>query len=106
MVTNLVGNAVKFTDRGVVKIRLQRSSDLQSEKVMILEVEDSGIGISTADQALIFERFRQGNNKRSGSGLGLHLVSLIVEAHKGTIQVQSQIGQGSLFRVCLPVEMP
>jgi len=104
VVTNLVGNAVKFTDRGIVKIRLQRSPD--PEKVMILEVEDSGIGISTADQALIFERFRQGNNKRSGSGLGLHLVSLIVEAHKGTIQVQSQIGQGSLFRVCLPVEMP
>lgn len=106
VVTNLVGNAVKFTDQGVVKIRLQRSSDLHPEKVMILEVEDSGIGISTADQALIFERFRQGNNKRSGSGLGLHLVSLIVEAHKGTIEVQSQIGQGSIFRVCLPVEIP
>jgi signal transduction histidine kinase len=59
--------------------------------------------MSSEDQAIIFERFRQGNNKRSGSGLGLHLVSRIVEAHKGTIQVQSQIGQGSLFTVSLPL---
>ncbi|VXD23144.1 Response regulator receiver signal transduction histidine kinase [Planktothrix serta PCC 8927] len=108
VVTNLVGNAIKFTDMGAVEIRLHRIEALldpnnQSEKGVILEVEDSGIGMSPEDQAIIFERFRQGNNKRSGSGLGLHLVSRIVEAHRGTIQVQSQIGQGSLFTVYLPV---
>lgn len=108
VVTNLVGNAIKFTDRGTVEIRLyltemQLNISNQPQKVMILEVEDSGIGISPEDQVLIFERFRQGNNKRSGSGLGLHLISIIVEAHKGMIQMKSQIGQGSLFRICLPV---
>jgi len=108
VVTNLVGNAIKFTDKGLIEIRLYQTEMLlntsnQPEKVMILEVEDSGIGISAEDQVLIFERFRQGDNKRSGSGLGLHLVSLIIEAHRGTIQVESQIGHGSLFRVCLPV---
>ena len=108
VVTNLVGNAIKFTDRGSVKIRLyltemQLNISNQPQKVMVLEVEDSGIGIAPEDQVLIFERFRQGNNKRSGSGLGLHLISLIVEAHKGMIQMESQIGQGSLFRICLPI---
>jgi signal transduction histidine kinase len=108
VVTNLVGNAIKFTDKGLIEIRLYQTEMLlntsnQTEKVMILEVEDSGIGISAEDQVLIFERFRQGDNKRSGSGLGLHLVLLIIEAHRGTIQVESQIGHGSLFRVCLPV---
>jgi signal transduction histidine kinase len=108
VVTNLVGNAIKFTDRGLIEIRLHQTEMLlntsnQTEKVMILEVEDSGIGISAEDQVLIFERFRQGDNKRSGSGLGLHLVLLIIEAHRGTIQVESQIGHGSLFSICLPV---
>lgn len=108
VVTNLVGNAIKFTDRGSVEIRLYRTemelnSSNQPQKVMVLEVEDTGIGIAPDDQTLIFERFRQGNNKRSGSGLGLHLVSLIIEAHRGIIQMKSQIGRGSLFRICLPL---
>ena len=110
VVTNLVGNAIKFTDMGAVEIRLYRKpihveAKHQPENGVILEVEDSGVGMSSEDQAIIFERFRQGNNKRSGSGLGLHLVSRIVEAHKGTIQVQSQISHGSVFTVCLPVNL-
>ena len=110
VVTNLVGNAIKFTDMGAVEIRLYRKpihveAKHQPENGVILEVEDSGVGMSSEDQAIIFERFRQGNNKRSGSGLGLHLVSRIVEAHKGTIQVQSQIGHGSVFTVCLPLNL-
>lgn len=108
VVTNLVGNAIKFTDMGAIEIRLDRKKiflDTQDQPTdgVILEVEDSGVGMSPEDQAIIFERFRQGNNKRAGSGLGLHLVSRIVEAHRGTIQVQSKISQGSLFTVCLPV---
>lgn len=108
VVTNLVGNAIKFTDMGAVEIRLDRKKIFlhtqdQPTDGVILEVEDSGVGMSPEDQAIIFERFRQGNNKRAGSGLGLHLVSRIVEAHRGTIHVQSKISQGSLFTVCLPV---
>jgi signal transduction histidine kinase len=55
---------------------------------------------------MIFERFRQGSHKRSGSGLGLHLSKRIVETHQGTLDVQSELGKGSVFRVCLPTQQP
>ena len=108
VVTNLVGNAVKFTDIGSVDVRLHHDDHGMDfpgaeQKRIILEVQDTGEGMSPEDQALIFDRFRQGKNKRSGSGLGLHLVSRIVEAHKGNIYVQSELGRGSLFTICLPV---
>lgn len=108
VVTNLVGNAIKFTDMGSIDIRLHyddHGMDFPGaeQKRVILEVQDTGEGMSVEDQAIIFDRFRQGKNKRSGSGLGLHLVSRIVEAHKGNIYVQSELNHGSLFTVCLPV---
>lgn len=108
VVTNLVGNAIKFTDMGSIDIRLHyddHGMDFPGAELkrVILEVQDTGEGMSVEDQAIIFDRFRQGKNKRSGSGLGLHLVSRIVEAHKGNIYVQSELNHGSLFTVCLPV---
>lgn len=99
VLTNLVGNAIKFTDSGSVTIRLQKTPDFAE-----IEVQDTGSGISTEDQAMIFDRFRQGSHKRSGSGLGLHLTRQIVEAHQGSIEVKSELGQGSLFTVRLPVQ--
>jgi signal transduction histidine kinase len=69
-------------------------------------VEDTGSGIALDDQKMIFERFRQGSHKRSGSGLGLHLSKRIVETHQGTLDVQSELGRGSVFRVCLPTQKP
>jgi signal transduction histidine kinase len=99
--TNLVGNAIKFTDSGTITIRL--TPPVSGAKYITVEVEDTGAGISPQDQATIFERFRQGNHKRSGSGLGLYLSRRIVEAHDGTIQVKSQPGKGSVFTVRLPI---
>ncbi|BAY96597.1 response regulator receiver signal transduction histidine kinase [Tolypothrix tenuis PCC 7101] len=103
VLSNLVGNAIKFTDTGGVKIRLSEEPyGPQKQTYLTIEVEDTGYGIAPEDQATIFERFRQGKNKRSGSGLGLHLSSRIVEAHGGKIEVNSVIGQGSKFTVHLP----
>ncbi|MDZ8186129.1 MAG: hybrid sensor histidine kinase/response regulator [Nostoc sp. ChiSLP02] len=100
---NLIANAIKFTDTGGIAIRIfEKSPNRQQQDWVTIEVEDTGYGIAPEDQATIFERFRQGRNKRSGSGLGLHLSHRIIEAHTGTIQVTSQVGKGSLFTVGLP----
>jgi len=107
--TNLIGNALKFTEAGSVDVRLgvepetTNSAKSQSPRVTI-SVEDTGSGIRPEDLQTLFERFRQGKHKRSGSGLGLYLSRRIVEAHQGRIEVQSELGKGSLFTVYLPVQ--
>ncbi len=100
--TNLIGNAIKFTDNGSVTIRLVAPAT--ANDIITIEVADTGPGIPPEEQATLFERFRQGSHKRSGSGLGLYLSRRIVEAHKGTIQVNSEVGKGSVFIVSLPVK--
>ena len=100
LLTNLVGNALKFTDRGLVTISLDKKANF-----ILIKVQDTGCGISTQEQANLFERFRQGNHRLSGSGLGLHLVRQIVEAHQGSIGVESEKGKGSLFTVYLPFKL-
>ncbi|BAY64559.1 response regulator receiver signal transduction histidine kinase [Calothrix brevissima NIES-22] len=103
VLSNLVGNAIKFTDTGSVEIKLSEQPDKQENSdYLTIEVKDTGYGIAPEDQASIFERFRQGRNKRSGSGLGLHLSQRIVEAHSGTIELSSVLGEGSVFTVRLP----
>ncbi len=103
MVTNLVGNSIKFTDTGYVEVNLGISEDPADRKLVILTVEDTGFGMSKEIQSTIFERFRKGTHKQSGSGLGLHLVQRIVNAHQGTVSVSSELGKGSLFTVQLPL---
>ena len=99
---NLIGNAIKFTDTGSIEIRIfETLSPANYGSEVIIEVQDTGYGIAAEDQETIFERFRQGKNKKSGSGLGLHLSSRIVEAHGGEIQLSSEIGKGSIFTVKL-----
>ncbi|MHC5740795.1 MAG: hybrid sensor histidine kinase/response regulator [Nostoc sp.] len=103
VLNNLIANAIKFTDTGGITIRIyETSSNPGDPDSVIIEVQDTGYGIAPEDQATIFERFRQGRNKRSGSGLGLHLSHRIIEGHAGTIQVASELGKGSLFTVQLP----
>lgn len=97
--TNLIGNALKFTDKGSVTVRLSTSAD----SYLQVDVIDTGSGISSEDQATLFQRFRQGSHKRSGSGLGLYLSRRIVEAHQGSLQVESELGKGSTFSVSLPI---
>jgi two-component system, sensor histidine kinase and response regulator len=111
MLTNLLGNSIKFTESGSVDLRLipflspQMVNDLdRSQAWLTLEVQDTGFGISEAQQATLFERFRKGTHKQSGSGLGLHLVYRIVEVHQGKIEVRSEQGKGSLFTIHLPTE--
>ncbi|MDY6781472.1 MAG: hybrid sensor histidine kinase/response regulator [Cyanobacteriota bacterium] len=99
VLTNLIGNALKFTDSGFVELRA--NSDGQK---LILEVEDTGIGISAEDKARLFERFRQGNHLRSGSGLGLYLCHQIIQSHEGAIDVTSEVDKGTLFTIRLPIK--
>ncbi len=106
--TNLIGNAIKFTDIGSIEVHLTGCSGdppptLLDPTWVMVEIKDTGSGISLEDQENLFERFRQGENKRSGSGLGLYLSRRIVEAHQGAIAAQSKLGEGSIFTVCLPL---
>jgi signal transduction histidine kinase len=100
---NLLSNAVKFTPDGG---RVDVSAKLDTDKVEIA-VKDTGVGIAPADQASLFEEFKQFGNDRSrkaeGTGLGLALTRRLVELHGGQILVESALGQGSTFRVTLPV---
>jgi two-component system sensor histidine kinase/response regulator len=100
--SNLIGNAIKFTDIGGIETRIFESAPGNEKNLVTIEIEDTGYGIAAEDQATIFERFRQGRNKRAGSGLGLHLSRLIVEAHGGAIEVFSEVGKGSVFTLRLP----
>jgi two-component system, sensor histidine kinase and response regulator len=102
---NLISNAIKFTDKGSVNISLNISSSPKidkEQKWVVIKVEDTGIGIAPENKAIIFERFRKANHKRSGHGLGLHLCHQIVQAHQGTIDVESELQKGTVFTVCLP----
>jgi signal transduction histidine kinase len=102
--TNLIGNAIKFTDRGEVVVRVKSTNNKGNPAAdwVIVEVQDTGPGIAPQDREVLFERFRQGSHKRSGSGLGLHLSRRIAEAHQGTLEVMSEVGKGSVFVVRLP----
>jgi signal transduction histidine kinase len=115
--TNLIGNAIKFTESGSIAIRFtsQRQFDKSSQSQLSgksnsvdyirIEIADTGPGIPPEEQATIFERFRQGSHKSSGSGLGLYLARRIVEAHQGIILLNSQLGKGSVFIVLLPTKI-
>lgn len=97
---NLIGNALKFTPRGgTVSIAARR----EEEKV-IVTVSDTGPGIPQEHAAVIFDKFRQvpGSAKLPGTGLGLAIVKHIIQAHGGTVWVQSEAGSGSTFTFQLP----
>jgi two-component system sensor histidine kinase/response regulator len=103
VIANLLGNAIKFTDAGGITIRIYETSSSDTGKTSVtIEVEDTGYGIASEDLPELFERFRQGKNKRAGSGLGLHLSHRIVETHGGRIEVSSELGKGSVLTVNLP----
>lgn len=102
-ISNLLDNAIKYS--GEVKQLSITTETLGSD--LSVEIADRGIGIPRAEQAKIFEKFyRVGNglvHDVKGSGLGLSLVKHIIEAHKGTISVESDVGKGSRFTILLPI---
>ena len=107
---NLAGNAVKFSNTGGVILRamLDSYSYTDDKANVVLEVEDTGIGISPKDVGLIFEEFAQADQTHArrfeGTGLGLAISRHLVAAMGGTIEVESTMGKGSVFRVRLPLE--
>ena len=100
VVTNLLSNAIKYSPAGgCVTVTLEReASDV------VLSVRDSGVGVSPEDQRRVFEPFSRLDNVGGipGSGLGLYVVRQIVEAHGGSIEVDSAPGKGAIFRMRLP----
>jgi signal transduction histidine kinase len=101
---NLVGNAVKFTERGGVTVRLRRLDDNRWG----FEVSDTGPGIAPEAQQYVFESFRQVDNVRTrehgGIGLGLAIVKNLVQLMGGDISLSSFVGEGSTFNVTLPLD--
>jgi signal transduction histidine kinase len=102
---NLLGNAIKFTDEGEVRVEVTEDSDA----TFLVSVTDTGPGLSEADQKIIFEEFQQADDsntrEKGGSGLGLSIAKKIVEMHGGRIWVESNVGKGSTFRFTLPVRV-
>jgi two-component system OmpR family sensor kinase len=96
---NLVSNAVKYGGKKPISVSLRREQD-----AVALDVRDQGIGISAADQARIFSPFERAVSRRQqpGFGLGLWVVGRLAAAMGGTVQVSSDLGQGSIFSVRLP----
>ncbi|MGQ9693289.1 MAG: response regulator [Thermodesulfobacteriota bacterium] len=103
---NLVANGIKYTNDGG-KVWLTAKIE---GSYLLIEVGDNGLGISAEDLPHIFDKFYRVKNvqtrKITGTGLGLPIVKRIVEAHLGTVEVQSQPGVGSVFRVFLPLNLP
>ena len=106
VIQNLAGNAVKFTERGTVRIIAEELRRAGDEVSLVLRVMDSGAGIPLAEQQTIFREFVQSDpGSAEGLGLGLPIVQQIVHVMGGTIRLESEVGVGSTFTVTLPLQV-
>ena len=105
IVTNLVSNAIKFTEAGTVYLALKRHDDR-----LIIQVSDTGVGIPQSKQHLIFDDFFQvdatSTRSQQGAGLGLAIVKRLILLMNGSINLVSEVDKGSVFTVELPLELP
>jgi nitrogen fixation negative regulator NifL len=110
VLTNLVGNAIKFTSKGHVLVSIQCEHQTDSRAQLTFSVEDTGIGVAPDRLDHIFEKFTQADasttRRFGGTGLGLAISKHLVELMGGTITVTSQPGKGSTFSFTLPVDLP
>jgi signal transduction histidine kinase/DNA-binding response OmpR family regulator len=101
VLVNLVGNALKFTAKGEIVVRVEKESETESEVVVHFSVRDTGVGIAKENQAAIFGAFTQADNsitrKHGGTGLGLAICTRLIEMLGGRIWVESELGRGSTF---------
>jgi len=100
--TNLISNAIKYNrDQGIINISLY-----QSDNYIITEIKDSGIGLKPEDKQRLFSEFFRAKNEKtkniSGTGLGLSIVKRIVDSYSGKIEVESEFGEGTTFKVFFP----
>lgn len=106
IVTNLVGNAIKFTEKGHVLVALSSEPTSDGEVMMTVRIEDTGIGIPEDKRRTIFEKFSQADasstRRHEGTGLGLAITAGLVGLFGGSIEVDSELGRGSVFTVRLP----
>jgi signal transduction histidine kinase/ActR/RegA family two-component response regulator len=109
IIFNLVGNALKFTHEGKIEIRVEPGQVNENSGQFHIEVEDTGIGIEPQFMENIFKKFTQADGsdtrKYGGTGLGLSITRQLVEIMGGSIDVESTPGQGSLFRLILPLKL-
>ena len=105
---NLLGNAIKFTEKGTVILRAHTTSLPISTTVLTIEVVDTGVGISAEEQTELFKPFVQSIQKKQdteGTGLGLAISESLIKLMGGQISVNSKLGVGSTFKIELPVEL-
>lgn len=110
VILNLIGNAMKFTEKGAVDLSMKLHERMDDENVIIkIIVKDTGIGIPKDKQKIIFEKLQRLTpsyyNKQEGHGIGLYIVDQYVNAMHGHIDVESDVGKGSVFTVTLPLKV-
>jgi two-component system OmpR family sensor kinase len=106
MFSNLISNAVKYSDDGR-PIAITAEADIESKQVVVT-VQDRGIGIPQKDIEHVFGRYNRGSNVSGivGTGVGLYLVKIVIDLHGGSIAAESKEGEGSRFAVRLPMWHP
>ena len=104
--TNLLNNAVKFTDKGSVSLKIRGKRTEEGKINLVITVWDTGIGIKPEDRDMLFKKFErlemERNNTIEGTGLGLAITKSLIDLMNGTIEVESEYGKGSIFTVTIP----
>lgn len=105
ILSNLLSNAIKFTQEGGIKVEIK----LETGNILLIQVKDSGMGMTQEVKDKIFQEFNQGDTsitrKFGGTGLGLSIIKKLIDLQKGKVNVESEEGEGTVIRVELPIEM-